>query len=107
MNCEAILPFLWFKWGAPNNGRKYTLLGSCTCGSEVCYDVTQTVFLPEHYKNLFSFILMLDNDCCAVEILWRNWGTDKRISKRSQNTRESENKCNSNCQVTVKFILLF
>ena len=34
---------------------------------------------------------MLDNDCCAVEILWRNLGTDKRISKRSQNPRESEN----------------
>ena len=23
-NCEAILPFLWLQWGAPNNGGKYT-----------------------------------------------------------------------------------
>ena len=46
-NCEAILPFLWLQWGAPNNGGKYTLLGRCTGGSEVCYAVTQTVFFPE------------------------------------------------------------
>ena len=75
------------------NGVRQTtaLLGNCTGGSEGCYDVTQTVFFPERWKNLFSFSLMLDNDCCAVEILWRNLETDKRISKRSQNTRESEN----------------
>ena len=56
-----------------------------------CYDVNQTVFFPERSKRLFSFSIMLDNDCCAVEILLRNSGTDKRISKRSRNTRESEN----------------
>ena len=82
---------LSFQWGAPDNGGKYTLLGSCTGGSEVCYDVTQTVFFPERSKRLFSFSLMLDNDCCAEEILLRNSGTDKRISKRSRNTRKSEN----------------
>ena len=81
---------LSFQWGAPDNGGKYTLLGSCTGGSEVCYDVTKTVFFPECSKRLFFFSLMLDNDCCAVEILLRNSGTDKRISKRSRNTRESE-----------------
>ena len=26
--CEAILPFVWLEGCAPNNGRKYTLLGS-------------------------------------------------------------------------------
>ena len=80
-----------FQSGAPENGGKYTLLGSCTGGSEVCYDVTQTVFFPERSKRLFSFSLMLDNDCCALGILLRNSGMDKRISKRSRNTRESEN----------------
>ena len=34
--------------------------------------------------------LMLDNDCWAMEIIWRNLETDKRISK------QSENSCNSN-----------
>ena len=62
MNCEAILPFLWLQWGAPNNGGKYTLLESCTGGSEVCYDVTQTVFFSERRQSLFSSSLMLDND---------------------------------------------
>ena len=46
---------------------------------------------PNVDKRLFSFRLMLDNDCWAMEIIWRNLETNKRISKRSQNTRESEN----------------
>ena len=45
--CEAILPFMWLEGCAPNNGGKYTLLGSCTGGSDVCYDVTETVFFSE------------------------------------------------------------
>ena len=39
----------------------------------------------------FSLIDQLDNDYCAVEIISRNLETNKRISKRSQNTRASEN----------------
>ena len=86
---EAILPFLWLQYGAPNNGGKYTLLGSCIGGRDVCYDVTQTVFSPNFEKKIVS--LMLDNGCCAVEILCRTLETDKSISKRTPNTPESEN----------------
>ena len=64
--CEAILPFLWLQGGAPNNGGKYT---------------------PSVGNRLFSFSLMLDNDCLAMEIIWRNLETDKRNSKRSENSR--------------------
>ena len=64
-----------------------------TAGSTHCWGVVQAAvkYVMTSLK-LFSFpnvenaCLMLDNDCCAVEILWRNLGTDKRSSKRSQNT---------------------
>ena len=46
---------------------------------------------PTVDNRLFSFRLRLDNDFWAMEIIWRNLETNKRISKRSQNTRESEN----------------
>ena len=79
--CEAILPFLWLQGGAPNNGGKYTLLGSCTGGSDVCYDVTLCFLSRALGNRLFSFSLMLDNDCLAMKIIWRNLETDKRNSK--------------------------
>ena len=46
---------------------------------------------PNVENRLFSLSLMLDNDCWAMEIMWRNSKMDKRTSKRSQNTQESEN----------------
>ena len=39
---------------------------------------------------------MLDNDCWAMEIISRNFERDKRVSRRSQYTHESENYSNSN-----------
>ena len=54
--CEAILHFLWLQWGAPNNGGKYTLLGSCTGGSDVCYDVT-LCFLSRAFE-IVCFLLV-------------------------------------------------
>ena len=46
-----------------------------------------SVFLPERWKSFVFFCLMLDNDCCAMEIIWRDLETDKRNSKRSENSR--------------------
>ena len=54
---------------------------------DVCYDVTLCFSFPSVGNRLFSFCLMLDNDCWAMEIIWRNLETDKRNSKRSENSR--------------------
>ena len=48
---------------------------------------------PNVENRLISLSLMLDNDCWAMEIMWRNSEMNKRISKPSQNTRGSENYC--------------
>ena len=48
----------------------------CTGGSDVCYDVTQTVSFRNVENRLFSFSSMLDNDYWATEIIWRTLETD-------------------------------
>ena len=56
-----------FNGGAPNNGGKYTLLGSCAGGSDVCYDVT-LCFLSRALE-IVCFLLVL----CWITIvgLWK------------------------------------
>ena len=81
---------LSFQWGAPDNGGKYTLLGSCSGGSEVCYDVTKTVFFPERLKRLFSFSL----SWITIVALWKYFREIRERIKEFQSnleTRESEN----------------
>ena len=79
------------------NGVRQTTAGNTHCLGVVRAAVTyvktslKLFCFPNAEKRLFAFSLMLDNDCCAVEILWRNLQTDKRILKRSQNTRKPEN----------------
>ena len=77
--CEAILPFVWLEGRAPNNGGKYTLLGSCTgAGAAVTYVMTSLkLFSFRNVENrLFSFSSMLDNDYWATKMIWRNLETD-------------------------------
>ena len=77
--CEAILPFVWLEGCAPNNGGKYTLLGSTyfVRAAVTCVMTSLKLFPFQNVENRqFSFSLMLDNDYWATEIIWRNLETD-------------------------------
>ena len=80
--CEAILPFLWLEGCAPNNGGKYTLLGSIFFVRVVMTCVMTSLKLVSFWSvenRLFSFSSMLDNDYWATEIIWENFGNGIKV----------------------------
>ena len=77
--CEAILPSVWLEGCAPNNGGKYTLLGSTffVRAAVTCVMTSLKLFSFRNVENrLLSFSPMLDNDYWATGIIWRNLETD-------------------------------
>ena len=59
---KTILPFVWLEWCAPNNGGKYTLLGSTyfVRAAVTCVMTSLKLFSFRNVENrLFSFSSML------------------------------------------------
>ena len=66
---------MWLEGCAPNNGGKYTQLGSTyfVRTAVTCVMASLKLFSFRNVENcLFSFSSMLDNDYWATEIIWRN-----------------------------------
>ena len=75
--CEAILPFVWLEGCAPNNGGKYTLLGST-------FFVRATVTCAMTSLKLFSFRnvenrLILLVQCWITIIELRKFGNGLKV----------------------------